>query len=1352
MKLNKLAIAMSRKGAIRYGAGVLLALLLIFVVAFSGLGSSAEIVSVDDKIDANDFVDVGIAENQDVEKVHLDFVEKTLTRKCLMIENWNDNFGNEDVSFYLRDSNFPLTGKAELYSIETKSRQVDVPIYGDVAYDCSYVDNKTLEDVSDTCYRKEIVDYDSRIEYYDEDVFISDFDLSSDLAAGSIDLSINKKLKICFKTPIVETDNGWGNAGTIFVEIGDDLFVDKQHSSWWNETYANRNCFNIQASVTDSNQQLELDFDYNVNLSQVVVLRNDTDASLAWTTINNSNFNHKLWANTSVTDGSNFGICVYYNGSESTQQYNISDVMLSASGFESAGEVSGWGTQEYTSCGSYSFSTTQKYEGIGSMYISGGSCGDATNLHKAYPSQSNATMIIMYYDGMGVTAGGYDRIYDDVGRNTNSLMIDINSTRYNIGCVGGSVIGAKNRASGWHEFKIFNNGTSHGYIDGVFVTGSCTNKTTSGELEHIRYIPNGSGQSEYFDAIYIYRDYGSDNPTVTTGGEEVLSNTAPTIDTYSASSLNRSLTYTDDSTVEFEENETVRFNITVSDADEDYLTYSWYVDDELQSGMTDYYFDLAFDFTEADVYDVLVIVNDSEFSVNTSWTVDIINKVNKFWSTDFVAPTPADDSNLAGLSVNVSVLISPSIIEASDPVSFADDTEAEFDLGSYSDTDFNNSLSAVILNTYTLNDVQVFFDGFEDGTMDAWTLTGGDSWTAKSTNPYKGIYHAEASSLVGSSALMSSNISTVGYTNINVSYFRKLVGTFSAADKFMFEWFNGTNWTTLEENTTGGDSTTYVAKSFILPAIAEANPEFKLRFTCENLVASEFCRVDDVKVTGTRTPFVASGNFVSKVFDASEDITWDSITWTDNVPSNTDLKLQVRSCDDISCSGETFIGPNGVSNTYYETAQSLNVDSNRYFQYKVFFSTADDTLTSELSSVTVSGFTEAVYDTVDIDSAWIDFNGENVSMSGSGYSWSYVNTSLVVGEYTYRVYANDTFGNVNMTEERSFTVPSYNITFNVVSGEDGEPQNNTGITCDYSGFSQGGDTINPYGPYEFPAGTWECTFERTNFFTEVKTFVADSDKIVNVSISRAGFLSNEEHTQLDWLYNCWRYGECDAYDFVSGTYENVSKLWQQQIPTDVSIVGTENITNSDLSAGTNITIDYTINVPYKAGVEVQALLPIRIFYWFTDSNGNCFNQDKQADSNRAETPYCIPLMAEYLGPNNGTTSFEVKLHPDLPDGSYEIVRSIDIDPPVNGEVVWINYGREKIGTIDVVNNFLSGENPKETVEATEVVEAKAIDIPNLNKLTGKITNDLLGANSLMGLAIICAMVTIISVAYLRRNK
>jgi len=75
------------------------------------------------------------------------------------------------------------------------------------------------------------------------------------------------------------------------------------------------------------------------------------------------------------------------------------------------------------------------------------------------------------------------------------------------------------------------------------------------------------------------------------------------------------------------------------------------------------------------------------------------------------------------------------------------------------------------------------------------------------------------------------------------------------------------------------------------------------------------------------------------------------------------LRFQVRSCDDIACVGEDFIGPDGTSGTYYEwnsdnaiTTPSFNltnVSQNQYFQYKVFFLTNDVTLTPEIKSVTV---------------------------------------------------------------------------------------------------------------------------------------------------------------------------------------------------------------------------------------------------------------------------------------------------------------------------------------------------------------------------------------------------------------
>lgn len=76
------------------------------------------------------------------------------------------------------------------------------------------------------------------------------------------------------------------------------------------------------------------------------------------------------------------------------------------------------------------------------------------------------------------------------------------------------------------------------------------------------------------------------------------------------------------------------------------------------------------------------------------------------------------------------------------------------------------------------------------------------------------------------------------------------------------------------------------------------------------------------------------------------------------------LRFQVRSCDDAVCAGETFIGPDGTATDYYEELDSnatttpsyglTNLATNRYFQYKAFFTTASTTLNVELKSVTTT--------------------------------------------------------------------------------------------------------------------------------------------------------------------------------------------------------------------------------------------------------------------------------------------------------------------------------------------------------------------------------------------------------------
>lgn len=249
------------------------------------------------------------------------------------------------------------------------------------------------------------------------------------------------------------------------------------------------------------------------------------------------------------------------------------------------------------------------------------------------------------------------------------------------------------------------------------------------------------------------------------------------------------------------------------------------------------------------------------------------------------------------------------------------------------------------------------------------------------------------------------------------------------------------------------------------------------------------------------------------------------------------------------------------------------------------------------------------------------------------------------------------------------------VTFNVTSGEDGSSLDNVNIACNYSGFVQN-DTTNTYGPYEFPPGSWWCRFSKEAYFNKTVIFTSDEDKNINVVMSLAGKLTTEEHTWLETIYNCLINKDCDVYDLWNATYQLTDNIWNQFKQTDESVVVLENITNKTVSGTSNLTINYSINVPLK---ENYNFLPIRIFYWFlNESNTTCYNQVKQSDN--AETPFCNPLVAQTIGEVNKQLNFTVELRPSLPAGNYTVIRRIDIDP----ENVWINYGHEKIGTLEVI--------------------------------------------------------------------
>jgi parallel beta-helix repeat protein len=54
--------------------------------------------------------------------------------------------------------------------------------------------------------------------------------------------------------------------------------------------------------------------------------------------------------------------------------------------------------------------------------------------------------------------------------------------------------------------------------------------------------------------------------------------------------------------------------------------------------------------------------------------------------------------------------------------------------------------------------------------------------------------------------------------------------------------------------------------------------------------------------------------------------------------------------------------------------------------------------------------------------AWLEWNGVNETMSGSGTNWYINKTNLANGNYTYRVWANDSVGNLNVSEAREIEI------------------------------------------------------------------------------------------------------------------------------------------------------------------------------------------------------------------------------------------------------------------------------------------------------------------------------------------
>ncbi len=347
----------------------------------------------------------------------------------------------------------------------------------------------------------------------------------------------------------------------------------------------------------------------------------------------------------------------------------------------------------------------------------------------------------------------------------------------------------------------------------------------------------------------------------------------------------------------------------------------------------------------------------------------------------------------------------------------------------------------------TISAEQIFFDGFESGGLSGWTLTsvsGANNWTASTTNPYQGSYHAQSQPLSTTqpASVLERAISTTGYQNIIFNYSKRLIGL-DIADEFQVEWYNGTTWQILEQ--TGGSSAndaSYLSRQFSFPSTANNNPNFRIKFECTAGATSEYCRVDNVNISGD----AISGDFTPpNVY---------LLNPQDNIKTNNaTIWFGANFSDDIQLVNSTLFIWNltnnlinittiTISGTYNITNISVILPYNSIFKWNYYacdnssncafnntnFTLTLDTIRPFISIISPANNTFTSNTGIDINYAVNDANLQACWYSNDTMT---LNTTITCGQnittlvwgegqHNVTIWANDSAGNLNQTSVTFF--------------------------------------------------------------------------------------------------------------------------------------------------------------------------------------------------------------------------------------------------------------------------------------------------------------------------------------------
>ncbi|MEK6858737.1 MAG: PRC-barrel domain-containing protein [Nanoarchaeota archaeon] len=330
----------------------------------------------------------------------------------------------------------------------------------------------------------------------------------------------------------------------------------------------------------------------------------------------------------------------------------------------------------------------------------------------------------------------------------------------------------------------------------------------------------------------------------------------------------------------------------------------------------------------------------------------------------------------------------------------------------------------------------LFFDGFESGTpiQNGWNLrsiSAAQNWTNSKVNPFQGLRHAQSRPLSTTvpASVMWINVSTVGYTNVSVSYFVRRVGL-DGPDEFNVTWHNGTVWVMLEQTgSSSANDAAYVMRNWSLGVAASNKLNLTIRFECTAGAATEFCRIDNFNITGNvltdSTPPLVS--FITPT-EANESILLRSFILINVTGNDTNLdRLTVRLFNsshsllftNLSSSSPFFVNYSGLSDGRYYFNASAN-DSAGNVNHTETRTVLIDALAPGLAIVSPlhGNYTNALIliniSTSGAASVWFNNGTGNTTYITELYQTFGQESNLLIA------YANDSVGNLNTTNVTFF--------------------------------------------------------------------------------------------------------------------------------------------------------------------------------------------------------------------------------------------------------------------------------------------------------------------------------------------